>query len=410
VRNTKEVLAMPAVEIKPDVYWIGVNDRTTDLFEGLWPITQEGVSYNAYLINDEKKAVVDLAKALKTDEFFDHISEIVDLSEIGYVVINHMEPDHTGVLRTLRRIAPAATILGSPKTKGMLESFYGITENVRVVQDGETLSLGRRTLQFFSTPFVHWPETMMTYETSHRILFSCDAFGGYGALRGAIFDDEYTDLDFYQKEALRYYVNIVAKFSKPVLRAIGKLADVPVEIIAPSHGLIWRRHPQIIVNLYQKWAEYATGQTEAGITLIYGSMYGNTETMMNAVAQGISRVGVPLEIFDAARTHISYILPSLWTKAGVMVGAPTYEGTLFPPVAQVLEMAVLKRVLNKKMAMFGSYGWSGGALKHLKKIIEPVKWELVDSFEFAGKPTEEDLKRGEEFGARFGELISRIGG
>jgi anaerobic nitric oxide reductase flavorubredoxin len=400
---------MPAVEIKPDVYWIGVNDRTTDLFEGLWPITEEGVSYNAYLINDEKKAIVDLSKALKTDEFFDRIAEIVPVSEIDYVVINHMEPDHTGVLRTLRKIAPSATILGSAKTKKMLESFYGVTENVRVVEDGESLSLGRRTLQFFSTPFVHWPETMMTYETSHRILFSCDAFGSYGALRGAIFDDECKDLDFYQKEALRYYVNIVAKFSKPVLKAIAKLADVPVEIIAPSHGLIWRKNPQLIVDLYKKWAEYATGKTEAGITLIYGSMYGNTETMMNAVAQGISRVGVPLEIFDAARTHVSYILPSLWTKAGVMVGAPTYEGTLFPPMAQVLEMAALKRVLNKKIAMFGSYGWSGGALRHLKKIVEPVKWELVDSFEFVGKPSDEDLKKGEEFGAGFAEIVKAQG-
>jgi len=400
---------MPAVEIKPDVYWIGVNDRTTDLFEGLWPITEEGVSYNAYLINDEKKAIVDLSKALKTDEFFDRIAEIVPVSEIDYVVINHMEPDHTGVLRTLRKIAPGATILGSAKTKKMLESFYGITEKVRVVEDGEALSLGRRTLQFFSTPFVHWPETMMTFETSHRILFSCDAFGSYGALRGAIFDDECKDLGFYQKEALRYYVNIVAKFSKPVLKAIGKLADVPVEIIAPSHGLIWRKNPRLIVDLYKKWAEYASGETEAGITLIYGSMYGNTETMMNAVAQGISRVGVPLEIFDAARTHVSYILPSLWTKAGVMVGAPTYEGTLFPPMAQVLEMATLKRVLNKKVAMFGSYGWSGGALKHLKKIIEPVRWEMVDSLEFVGKPSDEDLKKGAEFGASFAEIILRAG-
>lgn len=400
---------MPAIEMKPDVYWIGVNDRTTDLFEGLWPIAQEGVSYNAYLICDKKKAIIDLSKALKTDEFFDHIAEEVDPSEIDYIIINHMEPDHTGVLRILRKIAPNAIVLGSAKTKRMLESFYSVTDNVRVVEDGETLSLGRRTLQFFSTPFVHWPETMMTYETTHRILFSCDAFGSYGALTGAIFDDEYADLGFYEKEALRYYVNIVAKFSRPVLKAIEKLADVPVEIIAPSHGLIWREQPQRIVELYQKWAEYASGETEAGITLIYGSMYGNTEAMMNAVAQGISRVGIPLEIFDAARTDVSYILPSLWTKAGVMIGAPTYEGTLFPPMARALEMAVLKRVSNKKVAMFGSYGWSGGALKHLKTIIEPVKWELIDSFEFTGKPTGEDLRKGEEFGASFAEVIQGTG-
>lgn len=404
---------MPPVEIKPDIYWIGVNDRTTDLFEGLWPITQEGVSYNTYLINDEQKAIVDLTKALKTDEFFDQIDQalrqssgqVTDVSRLDYVIINHMEPDHSGVLHILRRVAPQATILGTEKTRDMLESFYGITGGVRVVQDGDTLSLGKHTLRFFSTPFVHWPETMMTYEVSERILFSCDAFGGYGALRGAIFDDDCVNLEFYKQEALRYYVNIVALFSGPVLRAIQKLADVPVSIIAPSHGLLWRGSPQLIVDLYKKWAEYATGPTEVGVTLIYGSMYGNTEKMMNAVAQGISRQGVPLTIFDAAHTHVSYILPSLWTQRGVMVGAPTYEGSLFPPVAQVLDIAAHKRIRNKKAARFGSYGWSGGAQRDFERIIEPLKWELVDTFEFNGGPTEEDLKHGEDFGARFARVI-----
>jgi anaerobic nitric oxide reductase flavorubredoxin len=396
---------MPPIEIKPDIYWIGVNDRTTDLFEGLWPITQEGVSYNAYLINDEKKAIVDLSKALKTDEFFDQIDQVTDISQLDYVVINHMEPDHSGVLRTLRRMAPHFTILGTEKTRAMLESFYGITEGVQVVQDGDTLSLGQHTLNFVHTPFVHWPETMMTYEVSERILFSCDAFGSYGALRGGIFDDECTDPQFYEREALRYYVNIVATFSKPVLKAIAKLADVPVSIIAPSHGLIWRENPQHIVGLYKQWAEYATGPTEVGITLLYGSMYGNTEKMMNAVAQGISQEGVPLAIFDVTHTHVSYILPSLWTQSGVMVGAPTYEGSLFPPMAHVLDMTTQKRIRNKKVARFGSYGWSGGAQRHFERLIEPLKWELLDSFEFIGGPTKGDLRHGEEFGARFARLV-----
>lgn len=398
---------MSAVAIKPDVYWIGVNDRTTDLFEGLWPISQEGVSYNAYLINDEKKALIDLAKAFKSDEFFDHIGEVVDPSRLDYVIINHMEPDHTGVLNMLRRIAPEATLLGSAKTKEMLASFYGITEKVGVVGDGDTLSLGHSTLRFFSTPFVHWPETMMTYETGRRILFSCDAFGGYGALRGAIFDDEYPDLGFYQREALRYYANILAGFSKRVLMAIEKLADVPVEIIAPAHGLIWRQHPQLIVNLYRQWAEYADSGGEVGVTLVYGSMYGYTEKMMNALAQGISRAGVPVEIFDAARTHVSYILPSLWARVGVMVGAPTYEVSLFPPVAQVLDMAVHKRVRHKKAARFGSYGWSGGAQKHFERIVETAGWESLGVFEFVGSPSPEELKQGEEFGARFAAQIKK---
>jgi flavorubredoxin len=397
---------MRQVTIKPDVYWIGVNDRTTDLFEGLWPITQEGVSYNSYLIDDEKKALIDLSKALKTDEFLDQIDSVIDISQLDYIVMNHMEPDHSGVLRVLRRVAPNAIILGTPKTRDMLESFYGVTDNVRVVQDGDTLSLGKHTLQFVHAPFVHWPETMVTYETSEKILFSCDAFGSYGALRGVIFDDECTDHDFYLREALRYYVNIVALFSTSVLKAIDKLKDVPVSIIAPSHGLIWREHPETIVNLYKKWAEYARGPTEPGVTLIYGSMYGNTEKMMDAVAQGISEEGVPVHIFSAAQTHVSYILPSLWTQKGVMIGAPTYEGGLFPLMAQVLDMAVQKRIRNKIATRFGSYGWSGGAQRDFEKIVAPLKWQLSDPVEFVGAPTEKELKKGKEFGAAFARLIS----
>ena len=396
---------MAAVQIKPDIYWIGVNGRTTDLFEGLWPISRHGVSYNSYLIKDKKNVIIDLSKAIKTDVFFDHIAEVIDISQIDYVIINHMEPDHTGVLRTLRKLAPDLTILCTEKAKTMLKDFYAITTNIEVIRDGQSLSLGSKELKFFETPFVHWPETMVTFETSQNILFSCDAFGGYGALRGTIFDDQCDDLDFYINESLRYYVNIVAKFSRPTLNAIEKLKGVPVEIIAPSHGLIWRKQPGLIVELYKKWAGYATGEAEKGVTLIYGSMYGNTEMMMNSVALGLSHAGMPVDIFDAARTHSSYILPSLWTKSAVVIGAPTYEVGLFPPVAQILQMAALKRVLNKKAAMFGSFGWSGGALKAIKNIIEPLKWDLADIFEFQGGPTPEDLKKGHEFGVEFAKKV-----
>lgn len=396
---------MPVIPIKPDIFWIGVNDRITDLFEGLWPISNEGVSYNSYLINDEKKAVIDLMKSFKGDEYFAQIDEIVDVSSIDYVIINHMEPDHSGLLRTLRRIAPDVTFIGTAKTKKLLEDFYAIEHNVKVVDDGDTLSLGKRTLKFYVTPFLHWPETMMTYETSDRILFSCDAFGGYGAIRGAIFDDVCKDIAFHQKEALRYYVNVLANFSPRVLAAIDKLADIPVDVIAPSHGLIWRKNPSHIVGLYKQWAEYASEKAEPGITLVYGSMYGNTEVVMNAVAQGISRAGLPVDIFDAARTHVSYILSSLWTNRAVVIGAPTYEVSLFPPVASVLNMAVRKGIKNKKAAYFGSYGWSGGALREMQKTIEPLKWDLLDSFTFLGAPSEQDIKKAEEFGARFAEAV-----
>jgi anaerobic nitric oxide reductase flavorubredoxin len=396
---------VPPVEIVPGIHWIGVNDRTTDLFEGLWPITQEGVSYNSYLVVDEKKAIIDLAKAVKTDDFLEQIDEVTGIDTLDYIVINHMEPDHTGVLRGLRRIAPGATILCTEKASGMLDDFYGVRDGVEVVGDGDAVSLGERSLRFFSTPFVHWPETMMTYDEAGQVLFSCDAFGGYGALEGALFDGECADPDFYEQQALRYYVNIVALFSRAVLQAIDKLADVPVSVIAPSHGLIWRDSPKTIVDLYRKWATFATGPTGAAVTLVYGSMYGNTERMMNAVAQGIASEGVPVDIFDAAHVHVSYILPSLWTRRGVMVGSPTYEGALFPPVAKVLRAAGQKRIRSKIAARFGSYGWSGGAQREFERLIEPLDWQLSESFEFAGGPTAEDLHHGSELGARFARLV-----
>ncbi len=397
---------MPAIEIKPDIFWVGVNDRTTDLFEGVWPVSREGVSYNSYLIRDEKKVIVDLVKAFKSDEFFDQMDAVMPLEEVDYVIINHMEPDHTGVLRTLKRIAPKVKIFGTEKMKNMLEAYYGITENVQIVKDGDTLDTGKYTLKFVSTPFVHWPETMMTYEVKNKILFSCDAFGSYGALRGGIFDDECKDHAFFEQEGLRYYVNIVANFSKAVLKAIDKLADVPVEVIAPSHGLVWRCNPGRIVELYTKWAGYMDGHTEPGITLLYSSMYGNTEEMMNAVSQGIAEAGVDFQVFDAARTHVSYILPALWQNRGVIIGAPTYEGRLFPPMADVLNMAAIKHVRHKTAAYFGSYGWSKGALKNLEQMIEPLKWNITEKFEFHGGVTRERLSEAEAFGKRFALSIA----
>ncbi len=396
---------MIATSIRDDVYAITVNDRTTDLFEGLWPISQEGVSYNSYLVKDEKTALIELTKEFKTDELFDQVSEIKSIQDIDYLIINHMEPDHTGAMKSLHLLNPNLTIICTPKARPMIENYYGITENIREVADGEELSLGKKTLKFFHTPFVHWPETMMTYIVEEKVLFSCDGFGGYGALTGAIFDDQIQDLDFYIKESLRYYTNIVAKFTKPVLNAIEKLADIPVEVIAPSHGLLWRKDPGKIVELYKKWSEYGTGDNEAGVTLLYGSMYGNTEAVMNYVAKGLCSEGVPVQIFDVARTHMSYILPSLWVNKGVMIGAPTYEGSLFPAMGLALEEASIKRVLNKKTAYFGSYGWSGGALRQIKKLIEPIKWEMVDTFEFAGGPGDAELQKAIEFGAAFARMI-----
>lgn len=396
---------MRPVQIKPNIYWVGVNDRFTQLFEGLWPIGEEGVSYNAYLLVDEKNVLIDLAKSIKVDEFLDQIEQIVPVSKLDYIVINHMEPDHTGILTVLKKIAPQTTILISEKGQKMLKSFYHIDEDIKVVKDLEELQIGEKILRFYYTPFVHWPETMMTYEVTQKVLFSCDGFGGYGALRGILFDDECKDKDFYIKQMLRYYANIVATFSTPVLKAIEKLSNLPVQVIAPSHGLIWREDPRMVVDLYKKWAQYSSTPSEKAVTLLYGSMYGNTEKIMSSVLNGLSKAGISVDAFNVTQTHVSYILSSLWKNRGVIIGAPTYEGSLFPPMADVLHMANVKHIQSKIAAIFGSYGWSGGASKRIKEMVEPLKWEIVDVLDINGGPTYEDLQRAEEFGYSFARRI-----
>ncbi len=396
---------MKPIEIRPLIYWVGVNDRHTELFEGLWSIRNEGVSYNSYLINDQKKVIIDLCSKMTTDELFDQIGEFFNPSEIDYVVMNHLEPDHSGSIKMLLQVAPNVTILGSAKMKEMLASFYGITENVQVVADGEEISLGNLTLKFFSTPFVHWPETMMTYEVKNKILFSCDGFGGYGALNGCIYDDPNVPVAWYEEHALRYYVNIVASFSKPTKSAIAKLSGVPVEIVAPSHGLVWRNHPERIIELYDKWARLAGEPGEAAVTLLFASMYGNSEKMMEVVAQGIMDEGVSIKVFNVSRSTISEILPSLWTRHGVMIGAPTYEGKLFPDMMNVLNMAQHKHIINKLAAGFGSNAWGGGGQRELIGKVEELKWQHFGSIEFKGVPKAADLLDGRKFGSDFARKL-----
>ncbi len=396
---------MRPIEIRPGIFWVGINDRVTSLFEGLWPVEEEGVSYNSYLIKDEKSALIDLSKEILSDDYLQQLSEIIDLKDLDMIIINHMEPDHSGALLRLRQLAPQAVIMGMPKAIQMLEDFYGLTEGVQPLSNNQTLSLGKTTLKFIYTPFVHWPETMMTYAVEEKILFSCDAFGSYGALDSGLFDDTCTDIAFYEAEALRYYANIVAAFSKSVLRAIDKLADVPVDIVAPSHGLVWRKDPQRIIQLYQEWADYYHKPAEPGVTALFGTMYRNTEHMLNAVLEGIAKERVPVEVFDVRKTHISYILPALWANRGVLVGAPTYEGGMFPPMMDALMMADLKRVNLKTAAYFGSYAWSGGARREFETLAEKMNWTVLNSLDFVGGPKSFDLDRARSLGVQLAKAV-----
>ncbi|MHA2224377.1 MAG: FprA family A-type flavoprotein [Candidatus Hodarchaeales archaeon] len=406
---------MPAIKLVENIYWIGVNDRTTDLFEGIWPINDVGVSYNSYIIKSEKIALIDLAKGIKTDEYLTQIEEVVDPAKIDYIIINHVEPDHTGLIKIMAKMAPNTIFVGTEKAKDMITNFYQLedTKNIKwkTVSNNDEINLGHHHLVFYEVPFVHWPETMVTYDKKSRILFSCDAFGSYGALSGSIFnDDKGVDQNFYEEEALRYYANIVSKFSRFVLKAITAIEGLEISMIAPSHGLIWRKNPERIVELYKRWAEYANDPSggEIGITLIYASMYGNTSKMMNAISQGIGRTGIPLKIFDAARTHVSYILPSLWKNKGVIIGSPTYEVRLFPPMAYILDIALAKRVIFKNSAFFGSYGWNDGAKNDFIRRTEKLKWTILDTFDFKGGPSQDDLKKGEEFGENFANQVLQL--
>jgi flavorubredoxin len=396
---------MQPVEIRPSIYWIGVNDRHIEMFEGLWSIGDEGVSYNSYLIVDEKKVLIDLCSKMTADELFDHVRAFTDLSTLDYVVINHMEPDHSGALKALVSAAPQVTLLGSAKTKEMLASFYGITENVRVVSEGEEIDLGTHKLRFIITPFVHWPETMMTYEVSEGILFSCDGFGGYGALNGCIFDDKIVPVAWYEEQALRYFVNIVANYAKPVRNAIAKLEYLNLAAVAPSHGLIWRNSPRRIIELYSQWASYAGRPGDPGVTLLYASMYGSTARMMEVIAQGIIDAGVPVTIFHVSKAPVSDILPSLWLNRGVVMGAPTYEGSLFPDMVSLLHMAQLKHIFNKQAAGFGSYAWGGGGQREFNEMIKSLRWETLGNFEYKGTPDSGDLTEGRKFGFEFAQKL-----
>jgi len=327
----------------------------------------------------------------------------LDFSDLDYLVINHMEPDHTGWLNGLLLLNPDLEILTTKKAAVLLKEFFGVTRNIRIVTTGDTLDLGQeKLLTFVEAPNVHWPETMVTYENSSRTLFSCDAFGAFGALDEAVFDDQISDdkHEFYERETLRYYANIVASFSSFVLKAIDKLKDLEIQVIAPSHGPVWRENPGEIIERYRTYAGYASGPAAAEITVIWGSMYGNTREVLNSVIQGIRFEKVKVHVHQVPNEDVSYALASAWKSTGIVLGMPTYEYKMFPPMAYVLDIFERKHVFHKKAFRFGSWGWSGGAQKECDARTESLKWDFLEPVEWQGAASDEvkDLayRRGQE--------------
>ncbi len=389
-------------EIKDDIYWVGVNDRKNDLFENYWPIP-DGISYNSYLIKDEKTTLIDGVKGGFTEEFLKNVDSLTSPEDLDYVIINHMEPDHTGAFPSLRRINSEVTFVGTEKASELLESFYGITQNVKVVETDDTLDLGTNTLKFVETPFVHWPETMMTYIPKEETLFSGDGFGTYGALSGGIFDDQLDTEEFYE-EAIRYLSNIVGAYSATLQGALSKLEGLDIGTIAPTHGPIWREKPEKIVELYDK---YSSGGAVPGITIVYGSMYGFTEKVTEQVALGAKSGGLDnLKVLDASRVHPSYLLSSAWKRRGLIIGSPTYESRAFPPISNFLEIAEKKKLKDRVAGVFGSYGWGGGSARQIKNTVESLNWDLVSPpVQFNGNPSEDQLENGFELGKKISKQI-----
>jgi len=387
---------MKAVKITEGIYCLPVNLESYKLFEGMWPMPN-GISINSYVVRGEKTALIDLLEDVgnKPADFDAEMASIgISAKDIDYLVLNHMEPDHTSWLPVFHARNPDMKILLTGKAKQLLKDFCGIENNVEVIKDGDTLDLGKgKVLTFYETPNIHWPETMMTYESSSGTLFSCDAFGSYGTLNDVYFDDQLSTSqhDFFINEALRYYANIVSSFSTFVIKGIQRLSALDIKVIAPSHGIIWRENPQAIIDSYTRFAGYLNGPAEAEVTVIWSSMYGNTEKLVNNIVQGVRSAGLPVHVHRVPDDHVGLILASAWKSSGIILGMPTYEYEMFPPMAWVLDMFRRKKVWNKKVLRFGSAGWSGGAQRELDHLTEKLKWEFIDPIEWKGAPTDVEL-------------------
>ena len=374
-------------EIANNVYYVGVNDRHKALFEGLWPLPN-GVSYNSYLIDDDKVCLIDTVEVDFFVQFMENLREVIGNRPVDYIVINHMEPDHSGSLSLIRKYYPNVQIVGNKKTFDMLKGFYDIESGTVEVKNGDTLELGYHTLNFFMTPMVHWPETMMTLDTTAGTLFSGDAFGCFGALNGGIIDKD-IDCSSFWLEMVRYYSNIVGKYGTPVQNALKKLKDVSFDYICSTHGPIWHEHIERVVSLYDAMSKY---ETEEGIVICYGTMYGNTERMAETIARSASEAGIKnIVLYNVSKTHHSYIIRDVFRYKALIVGAPTYNTGLYHEMDVLLSEMANRDIKHHLLGWFGSYGWAGKAVAKIKEWNDN---EL--HFEAVGEPVEMKLAMNDE--------------
>ena len=402
---------MNVTKVIDNTYLLSVNMEDI-LFEGLWEMPN-GVALNSYIIKGEKTAIIDGVCGWDgvPESLFALLDKIdIDSQSIEYLIINHMEPDHSGWIEDFKKINSNFKVVCSAKSAELLEAFYDHTENVICVKDNDTLDLGNgHVLKFVEIPNVHWPDTIATFDQLTGTLFSCDAFGSFGIAKESNYDDMLSDeeIEFYEKEAVRYYSNIVAAFSMPVKKAIEKCSVLPIKIVAPGHGIIWRKNPNKIIEDYLRYASYQKCVAKEEITLIWGSMYGMTEKAVKHAVKVLEDENIKVHIHNVPETSWGTILESAWTSTGIILAMPTYEYKMFPPMAAALEELGNKRVCGRKAFRFGSYGWSGGAQKHLDTIVADCKmnWDFIEPVEFKGNPRKEDL---ELITMRIKELVKEV--
>ena len=351
--------------ISNNIYYVGVNDRNKALFEGLWPLPK-GVSYNSFLIDDEKVCLIDTVEVDFFTQYLENIREVIGDRPVDYIVINHMEPDHSGSIALIRKYYPGVKVVGNKKTFQMMQGFYGEQSADDVeVKNGDELTLGATSLRFVLTPMVHWPETMMTLCNNSQVLFSGDAFGCFGALNGGIIDRDINCDDFWL-EMVRYYSNIVGKYGTPVQNALKKLANEPVGTICPTHGPVWQEHKDRVIALYDRLSRY---ETEPGLVICYGTMYGNTERMAESIASAASQAGLKnIVVYNVSKTHHSYILRDIFRYRGLIVGAPTYNTSLYHEMDVLLSEIAGKDIKGDHLiGWFGSHGWASKAVSEIQR-------------------------------------------
>ena len=359
--------------ITDDIFWVGGSDRRLALFENLFPIPR-GVSYNSYLIMDEKTALVDTVDSSITRQFLENVYHVLNGRPLDYLIVNHMEPDHCANIDELMLRFPDLKVVGNAKTLAFISQFYDLDLEGRTVtvKEGDTLPLGAHTLQFFLAPMIHWPEVMVTYEQKEKILFSADAFGSFGAINGNLFNDEINFDRDWLSDARRYYTNIVGKYGPQVQAALKKLSGLEINMICPLHGPVWRSDLGYLLDKYGKWSTYEP--EDKAVAMFYGSMYGDTENAVNILASMLAEAGVKdIAVYDVSSTHVSTLIAETFRCSHIVLAAPTYNMGIYPAMQNFLHDMKALNVQNRTAAIIENGTWAPVSGKLMREVLGEMK-------------------------------------